>query len=124
MGRWYRVTGKYSKTKDLPVHPLLWSELEPHRDGSQWVFPGRFPDRHIAEATVWSWTIKVGKAAGIDHLEPHELRHTSLTTANDALGDLRAVQTFARHSDPSTTAIYTRTRKRRLQQVSESLDYL
>lgn len=120
----YRVTGKYSKTKTLPVHPILVSELEDKRNGSPWVFPGRFPGRHIADATVGTWIEKVGWAAGIDHLEPHELRHTALATANDEMGDLRAVQTFARHSDPSTTAIYTRTKKKRLREVSDSLNYL
>lgn len=123
-GEWYRVTGKYDKTKSLPVHPILWAELESRRGVSPWVFPGRYAGRHIAEATVWSWTKLVGEAAGIPNLEPHELRHTALTTANDTLGDLRAVQTFARHSDPATTAIYTRTRQKRLWDVSASLDYL
>lgn len=99
-------------------------ELEGRRTSSPFVFPGRFPGRPISPATVWAWTKQVGEAAGIPELEPHELRHTALTTANDSLGDLRAVQTFARHSDPATTAIYTRTRKQRLRDVSESLDYL
>jgi integrase len=123
-GQWYRVTGKYDKTKDLPVHPILWSELESRAGEGRWVFPGRYPGRHIHEATVWDWTQRVGRAAGIPHLEPHELRHTALTTANDTLGDLRAVQRFARHSDPATTAIYTRVRKDKLRQVSAALDYL
>lgn len=121
---WYTVTGKRAKTATLPVHSILRAELAEHRGEFRWVFPGRYPDRHINPATVWSWTERVGQAAGIPHLEPHELRHTSLATANDILGDLRAVQTFARHSDPSTTAIYTRTRKKRLREVSDSLDYL
>jgi len=34
------------------------------------------------------------------------------------------VQQFARHSDPATTAIYTRVRKQQLQRVAEALDYL
>ena len=121
---WYTVTGKNSKTATLPVHPILASELEPRRGTDRWVFPGRFPGRHISEATVWDWTRRVGQAVGIPNLEPHELRHTALAHANDELGDLRAVQTFARHTDPSTTAIYTRTRKKRLREVSDSLDYV
>ena len=54
----------------------------------------------------------------------HRLRHTALTVANDTLGDLRAVQTFARHASPAQTAGYTRTRADRLRDVSDSLDYL
>lgn len=121
---WYTVTGKRDKTATLPVHPILRSELQLLERPSRWVFPGRYPDRHINPATVWDYTRKVGQAVGIPNLEPHELRHTSLATANDVLGDLRAVQTFARHSDPSTTAIYTRTRKKRLREVSDSLGYV
>lgn len=120
----YTVTGKRDKTATLPVHPILQDELSSRRGSSRWVFPGRFEGRHVTPATVWNWTEMVGKAAGIDHLTPHELRHTALTTANDNLGDLRAVQTFARHSKPSTTAGYTRTTQQRLREVSDSLDYL
>lgn len=120
---WYRVTGKYDKTADLPVHQNLRGELAAHRNDSRWVFPGRFAGRHISDMTVTTWVDMVGKAGGLPHLEPHELRHTALATANDGLGDLRAVQTFARHSDPSTTAIYTRTKKKRLREVSDALDY-
>lgn len=36
----YTVTGKYDKTRTLPVHPMLASELGGHRLDSPWVFPG------------------------------------------------------------------------------------
>lgn len=120
---WYRVTGKYGKTKLLPVHPHLQAELAGRENGSPWVFPGRFGS-HVNPATIWDWVRRVGQAAGIPDLEPHELRHTALATVNDELGDLRAVQTFARHSKPSTTAIYTRTTAKRLREVSDALTYL
>ncbi len=120
---WYTVTGKGDKTATLPVHPNLRAELEPRR-GRGWVFPGRFPGRHITPNTVWSWTAEVGEYAGIADLEPHELRHTALATANDNTGNLRSVQTFARHSKPQTTSGYTRTTTQRLREVSDSLDYL
>lgn len=123
-GSWYTVTGKYSKTNTIPVHPHLLSEFDGRRSGSEWVFPGRYPGRHIAAATVWDWTKRVGRAAGIEDLEPHELRHTALATANDNTGNLRSVQTFARHSKISTTSGYTRTTAQRLREVSDSLDYI
>jgi integrase len=121
---WYRVTGKYSKTATLPVHRHLIAELEYRRDGSPWVFPGRYEGRHVNPATVGAWCAMVGREAGIDHLTPHELRHTTLAVANDNTQDLRSVQTFARHSKPSTTAGYTRTTATRLREVSDALDYL
>lgn len=121
---WYRVTGKYSKTHTLPVHPLLRSELEARAAGSRWVFPGRYDDTHIHPATVGEWVETVGHAVGIDHLEPHELRHTSLATANDNTGDLRSVQSFARHAKIGTTSGYTRTTAARLRDISASLTYI
>jgi integrase/recombinase XerD len=120
---WYKVLGKGSKTASLPVHPILVEALATHR-GSGYLFPGSRGRRHVTPTTVWLWVRKVCQEAGIDHVPPHRLRHTALATANDRLGDLRAVQTFARHSKPETTAGYTRTRLRQLQAVSDALDYL
>jgi integrase/recombinase XerD len=120
---WYTVTGKYDKTHTLPVHPTLVAELE-NRQTGRWVFPGRYKGRHINSATVGAWVAEVGQSASIDDLEPHELRHTALATANDNTGNLRSVQTFARHAKPQTTSGYTRTTRSRLREVSDALDYL
>lgn len=120
---WYTVTGKYDKTNTLPVHPNLRDELQGRVSG-QWVFPGRYKGRHLAEATVGVYVAEVGQHADIPDLEPHELRHTALATANDNTGNLRSVQSFARHSKPQTTSGYTRTTSERLREVSDSLDYL
>lgn len=120
---WYTVTGKYDKTATLPVHPVLAGEYGPRR-GTGWVFPGRVAGRHVSAATVWEWVRKVGEAVGLDGLRTHQLRHTALATANDATGDLRSVQTFARHVKPTTTSGYTRTTTTRLRATVDSLDYL
>lgn len=118
---WYTVTGKYDKT----VHPHLQAELEARATSARsgWVFPGRLAG-HVTPATVWEWVRRVGAAAGVDDLKPHELRHTALATANDRTGNLRAVQTFARHSKPGTTSGYTRTTAARLREISDALDYV
>ena len=118
---WYTVTGKGDKTATLPVHQMLQDELADRGEG--YVFPGRFGG-HVSPATIWEWTKTVAVEAGIHDFSTHQLRHTALTTANDTLGDLRAVQTFARHKKPETTAGYTRTKQTRLREVSDSLDYL
>ena len=118
---WYTVTGKNSKTATLPVHPALADELAPRR-GEGWVFPGRFGG-HVCPATIWDWSKKVARAAGIETFTTHQLRHTSLTTALDNTGNLRSVMQFARHTKPQTTAGYTRTTKAQLVEVMEALDY-
>ena len=118
---WYTVTGKLDKTATLPVHQMLRDELAD--GGTGFVFPGRFGG-HVSPATIWDWTKRVAAEVGLHNFSTHQLRHTALTTANDSLGDLRAVQTFARHKRPETTAGYTRTKQTRLREVSDSLDYL
>lgn len=120
---WYKVLGKGSKTADLPVNPVLAHEVRSRRT-SGFIFPGSRGRLHVTPATINLWITEVGKAAGVPDLTPHVLRHTCLALANERLGDLRAVQTFARHSKPETTSGYTRTRLRQLQAVSASLDYL
>ena len=121
---WYTLVGKGNRTRTLPVHPVMIDELRGHRSDSPYVFKGRFSG-HVSHATIWNWTTMVAKEAGVDeHVWPHRLRHTALATANDNTGNLRAVQSFAGHSRPETTAGYTRTTQTRLREVSDSLDYL
>ena len=118
---WYTVTGKNSKTATLPVHPALTAELAPRR-GEGYIFPGRFGG-HVSPTTIWEWTKRVAETAGLGHVTTHQLRHTSLTTALDATGNLRNVMQFARHTKPETTAGYTRTTKQQLRAVSDALDF-
>ncbi len=120
-GQWYTVTGKRDKTATLPVHATLRAELED--GGTGFIFPGRLGG-HVSPATVWHWVKQVAAEVGLHDFTTHQLRHTALTTANDNTGDLRAVQTFARHKRPETTAGYTRTKQTRLREISDSLDYL
>jgi integrase len=121
---WYTLVGKGNRTRTLPVHPVMVAELRGRRNDSPYVFEGRFSG-HVTHATIWNWTVMVAKEAGVtEHVWPHRLRHTALATANDNTGNLRAVQSFAGHSRPETTAGYTRTTARRLREVSDSLDYL
>jgi len=122
-GDYYTVTGKGSKTATLPVHPVLLHELQATTRGSPWVFPGRL-DGHASVATVWRWVKDCATEAGIPEITTHQLRHTCLATANDNTQNLRAVQSFARHSKPQTTSGYTRTTEKRLREVSDALDYL
>lgn len=121
---WVRLIGKGNKEAKLPLHPVLAELLDEAaptpREG--WVFPGRF-DGHVCPATIWAWVLQVAEEAGVGHVPTHILRHIALATANDRTGDLRATQSFARHSKPQTTSGYTRTTARKLRAVVESLDY-
>lgn len=131
---WLQLVGKGDQPAKLPLHPLVAEALAALlREHPIWVFPGRpfVPDRgkagggdrHANPATVWHWVSRLAKESGIGHVPPHRLRHTALATANDNTGDLRAVQDFARHSRPDTTAGYTRTTVHRLTAAIQSISY-
>jgi len=120
---WYTVLGKGDVEAVLPVHPVLASELKGRMGAFPWVFPGR-SSAHVSAGTVGHWVGRVGTLAGVDGLSPHRLRHTAIATINDATGDLRAAQEFARHADPNTTRIYTRVNAQRLRRAVDSLQYV
>lgn len=119
---WVTVVGKGDVTATLPVHPVVIDALRRHPRNSEWLFPGRF-GRHVTPATVWDWCRQVAEQAQLGPVPTHVLRHTCLTTANDVTRDLRAVQTFARHARPDTTAGYTRVATKRVISVMLSLDF-
>ncbi len=117
-----RVFGKGAKERCIPLHPVAAQALTWVPRTCSYVFPGRYGG-HVSPATIWAWVREVSEDAGVPMVPPHVLRHTSLATANDNTGDLRAVQAFAGHAKPETTAGYTRANGRRLAAVVASLDY-
>lgn len=119
---WMTVTGKGSVTATIPVNPIITEVLSRHPRSSQWLFPGtRGGACH--PATIWTWVRLVAEEAGLEGVTVHRLRHSALAQAQDATGDLRSVQTFARHSRPEITAGYTRTSSTRLKAVMSSIEY-
>lgn len=117
-----RVMGKGAVERRLPLHPVAAQALTWVPRSGAYVFAGRYGGP-VTPATVWAWVREVSSDAGVPVIPPHVLRHTSLATANDNTGDLRAVQAFAGHAKPETTAGYTRANGRRLAAVVASLDY-
>lgn len=120
---WLTVRGKGDVVADVPLHPRVIGALLHLEWRTAYVFPGAGGRGHVTPTTVWTWIRTAGEQAGIDGLQPHVLRHTALATANDATGDLRAVQDLARHARPETTAGYTRTTTRRLVAAALAVDY-
>lgn len=131
-GEWLTVRGKFGVVADIPVHPIVttrlswWKQQAPEpkyaKPGQRFVFEGR-GGQHVTPATVWNWVRDIGEHAGVGLIKPHHLRHTALATANDATGDLRAVQDLARHRDPETTAGYTRVSTDRMIKTMLAIDY-
>lgn len=116
---WVDVLGKGNRRRWLPVHPNLRDCLTPD-DG--WVFPGRM-EGHAHAGSVYLWVERVAQVAGLRGVNPHSLRHTCLTRMYEETGDVRVVQQFAGHSDPATTARYTRVPRRRLEAAVGTLNY-
>ena len=117
-----RVVGKGTKERRIPLHPVAAEALSGAPRWGDYIFAGRFGGP-VTPATIWAWVREVSEDAGVPVVPPHVLRHTALATANDNTGDLRAVQAFAGHAKPETTAGYTRANGRRLAAVVASLDY-
>jgi site-specific recombinase XerD len=122
---WYTVTGKHARTYTLPVHPVLAEEVRmlARRPHNGHLFPGSRGRSYVTSMTVWNWVQRVADAAGVGKVEPHQLRHTAITTANDASGDLRTVAEFARHARIETTRLYTRVSDAQLRRVVDGIDY-
>ena len=119
-----QVTGKGSKQRTIPLHPAIVEAVASvPRTDDVYVFPGRRLGAPVSTATIWAWVRLVAEEAGLPPVSPHVLRHCCLSTANDATGDLRAVQALAGHSKPETTAGYSRASKRRLEAAVASIGY-
>jgi integrase/recombinase XerD len=121
---WLRVVGKGGSVDDLPVPTTLRAPIARQwdRGGGEHLFPGRRVARPVCPMTISTWVGRVADVAGV-LVTPHQLRHTALAALNDATGDLRATMEYARHKNPETTLIYTRTRRSRLVELAESLHY-
>jgi integrase len=122
---WLLVVGKRDVTGEIPLHPDLLEALrvtEATRSASPFVFPGRVAG-HVSPATVWTWSRRIGRRALGVPVPTHVLRHTAIATLNDATGDLRAAQEFARHRSPETTEVYTRVTRRRLEEAVARIHY-
>lgn len=128
---WLTVVGKGDRTRCIPVHRVVLEALDESWRGrvapaspapSAFVFEGRLGGP-ANPTTIWSWVKLVARDAGLGHVPTHVLRHTALATALDATRDLRAVQSFAGHSRPETTAGYTRVRRERLVACASAIEY-
>ncbi len=75
--------------------------------------------RPLERVAVWQIVKRNAKAAGLDDIYPHLLRHTFATHLLCGGADLRVVQELLGHSKISTTQIYTRVDQPRLKEIHQ-----
>lgn len=123
-----RVTGKYGKTRLLPLHPSVLSGLTDYLDARARLLPARAcpallistTGRRLSPSTVHPTFRAVAKAARLEPVSSacrprlHDLRHTfAVTTMLDAYRSgadpaavLPILSTWLGHTDPSDTYWY------------------
>ena len=101
--RMLTITGKGSKVRRVPIHPLLEAPLREVKERGGYVFPGAngwgpvgadAMGRRIARALPDKWSA-------------HSLRHYYAGHVYRASHDIRAVQQLLGHASIATTQIYT-----------------
>lgn len=123
-----RVTGKGNKQRLVPYgRPAEQSLDEYFQDcRPRLIKPdGRDLDRIFLSRTgrplervaVWQIVTRHARAAGLQNIHPHVMRHTFATHLLVGGADLRVVQELLGHSSISTTQVYTRVDQPRLKEV-------
>ncbi len=98
--------GKGGKYREIPLNSdariavKSWLAVRP--DETDFLLGGRFNER-----TVQYHLKRLARKAGLEHLTPHQLRHTFGKNLVDAQVSIDRVALLMGHSDINTTAIYT-----------------
>jgi integrase len=103
---------KNGRAHELPLSKLaaeLFSELNQHANGSDWVLPSPTKDDEpILDRSISRAVRNNEKRFGIAHFTPHDLRRTAASMMS-MLGVARLyVSKVLNHADEATTAIYDR----------------
>jgi integrase/recombinase XerD len=127
-GPWLRVTGKGSKTRPVPLGPVVQgllhtylTEARPRLRGAQgpWLLAGPSGKKPLTRVRIFQLVQDAGRRVGVK-VAPHHLRHTFATHLLEGDADLRAVQLMLGHASLNTTQIYTKLNAQRLKGVLEA----
>ena len=121
-GRWVIVDliGKRGRVRTVPIPDAAKTALDDWLAAAgiesgflfrQLLRSGRVLDQRITSWTVWNAVVTAAKAAGIDHLGPHDLRRSCAKFCRKAGGDIEQVQSLLGHEDIATTVLYLGTKQ-------------
>jgi site-specific recombinase XerD len=112
-GHWLHVpVGKLGEDRYLPLHPHLVTLIDGYRtahvDPSNPLLLPRENGRALDRHTVTRMINKAGAAAGLDHIHPHQLRHTLATQAINRGMSLEAIAAMLGHRSLDMTLRYAK----------------
>lgn len=103
--------GKGAKDRTVMLSPQLLTILRTYwrlARPTDWLFPGRSPDKPIDVQVLHAACRSATKAAGlVKHVSVHTLRHSFATHLLENGTDIRIIQVLLGHNSLSTTARYT-----------------
>lgn len=122
------VRGKGNKQRHVPLSPRLLKELRAYwiqYRPSDYLFPGKTPDRPYAETSIQKAIKKSAAQAGIKkRVHPHVLRHSYATGLLEAGVDLLTISRLLGHASFTTTMVYLHCRREHLLHAPSPLDWL
>ena len=120
--------GKGNKQRQVPLSPRLltalrqyWKEYRP----SQYLFPGKTPDRPYAATSIQKAIKQSARRAKINkNVTPHTLRHSYATGLLEAGVDILTISRLLGHASFATTMLYLHVRRPHLESTPSPLDWL
>jgi len=120
--------GKGAKDRTLMLSPQLLTILRTYwrlARPTDWLFPGRTPDKPIDVQVLHAACRSATKAAGlVKHVSVHTLRHSFATHLLESGVDIRIIQVLLGHNNLSTTARYTHVATTTIAATQSPLDRL
>lgn len=120
--------GKGGKSRTVPLNTAArkalqaWMQVRlPFKGSCLWIGMENGRMSALSGRSVQRALVRQGRAAGLEHLTPHVLRHTFAKNLIDAKVGLEKVAALLGHSNLNTTRIYVTPNQRDLEQAVEQI---